>query len=557
MDLSNDNETCSPCHTRSGIVYESMEKKKHRLRRSLCSRTPLTLRNASNNQFEESSSSDFSLSSSPDSSDDVFEIKNSRFSQAKKSLVKSLRCESRDRVSDVSMQSPSPPTNAVNAMRLFDCKSSSSVSSTSSLPRNKLQKSSRNLFENGLQRRKSAPVYLSQDSRRKSKTANLNPFTPSAMKASLNKSKRKSSVSSWESDEYLSDMSEDDDGPSPAKRVRVSDINISRYQQEFLELEEIASGEFGTVKKARHCLDGMIYAIKVTKNPIKDNSRDEKVAMNEIFAHAALIKHKNIVRYYNSWAEDGKLYIQNEFCQGGSLAKKIEEARENKRFFTETELKQMTANISKGLEKIHSKQLVHLDIKPDNIFISSNKKRSCKLDNGDESSDSGVSLSCEEELNTSGIQYKIGDLGHVVPVHGGEISPEEGDCRYMAPEFLQMDMDKSLLSKADIFSLGLSLYEAASLKHLPKNSLDDVNYESIKNGDIPYLTRYSREFNNLLRSMVNPEPMCRPSAANILAGTFLSTGINKSSDQLYHELTETRQKLQVLEQMLLSKAYAG
>ena len=35
----------------------------------------------------------------------------------------------------------------------------------------------------------------------------------------------------------------------PSKRVRVSDINITRYQEEFLEIGEIASGEFGTVKQ--------------------------------------------------------------------------------------------------------------------------------------------------------------------------------------------------------------------------------------------------------------------------------------------------------------------
>ena len=79
----------------------------------------------------------------------------------------------------------------------------------------------------------------------------------------------------------------------------------SRYQEEFLELAEIASGEFGVVKKARHRLDGMIYAIKVSKKAIRKNSHDEKMAMNEVFAHAALMKHKHVVRYYNSWVENG------------------------------------------------------------------------------------------------------------------------------------------------------------------------------------------------------------------------------------------------------------
>ena len=49
----------------------------------------------------------------------------------------------------------------------------------------------------------------------------------------------------------------------PAKRLKVSDINISRYEEEFVEIREIASGTFGTVKVARHRLDGMVYAIKV------------------------------------------------------------------------------------------------------------------------------------------------------------------------------------------------------------------------------------------------------------------------------------------------------
>ena len=50
----------------------------------------------------------------------------------------------------------------------------------------------------------------------------------------------------------------------PPKRLKVSDINISRYEEEFVEIQEIASGNFGTVKYVRHRLDGMVYAIKVS-----------------------------------------------------------------------------------------------------------------------------------------------------------------------------------------------------------------------------------------------------------------------------------------------------
>ena len=53
--------------------------------------------------------------------------------------------------------------------------------------------------------------------------------------------------------------------------------------------------------------------------------------MNEVFAHAALMKHKHIVRYYNSWVESGRVYIQNEYCEGGSLADVLKERKEQNR----------------------------------------------------------------------------------------------------------------------------------------------------------------------------------------------------------------------------------
>ena len=197
---------------------------------------------------------------------------------------------------------------------------------------------------------------------------------------------------------------------------------------------------------------------------------------------------------------------------------------------------------------IHSKQLVHLDVKPENIFIaldhltpsptSRESQKSSNDDNnvehadedndhveepknivkcggavqpgndcsGNESTDSGHASGCDARIYISGnevgidqrISYKIGDLGHVAPIHGDHI-PEEGDCRYMAPELLAYDVERDKLPKADIFSLGLTLYEAASLQYLPKNSLEDPMYERIKNGDLPFVEGYSKEFNQLLK----------------------------------------------------------
>jgi len=479
----------------------------------------------------------------------------------------------------------SPPTNNMRAMRLFDGLSSPNtacaLTSPRSTPRAHFLKS-RLLFDDGEHRRASLPnpqildcdttVHVARLS------ANVNPFTPAAMLlASKKRSRSKRSLNSsvGSSREELQASLDSLEGGSgdeehhhageyaAAKRVRVSDISITRYETEFLELSEIASGQFGTVKQARHRLDGIVYAIKISKNPLRVNSHDEKKAMNEVFAHAAIMKHKHVVRYYNSWVEKGQVFIQNEFCEGGSLQNRVQEFRLGGSKFGEQELKKIIVHVAKGLQYIHSKQLVHLDIKPGNIFISlematpsPHRKSDHSTDSGAASGDHSPRPASEESSPGDGekVHYKIGDLGHVASVHGGDVSPEEGDCRYMAPEFLEMEVNHERLPKADIFSLGLTIYEAASLRVLPRNSLDDPDYEKIKGGELPYLDNYSWEFNALLKSMVHPDPSSRPSSSKLLVNPTLNPSINKSRSQLYKELKAARDKVARLELQIVNSS---
>ena len=88
----------------------------------------------------------------------------------------------------------------------------------------------------------------------------------------------------------------------------------------------------------------------MTRNKISRNSHEERVAMNEVFAHAALMKHKHVVRYYNSWVENGHVYIQNEYCEGGSLSDLIKDYRKKGGRFPESELKRIMIHIAKGLQ---------------------------------------------------------------------------------------------------------------------------------------------------------------------------------------------------------------
>ena len=77
--------------------------------------------------------------------------------------------------------------------------------------------------------------------------------------------------------------------------------------------------------------------------------------------------------------------------------------------------------------------------------------------------------------------------------------PEEGDSRYMAPELMEPTVNKLHLFKSDVFSLGLSIYEAASLIDIPKNSSENAHYSNFRQGNLPFIDGYSKDINAVIK----------------------------------------------------------
>ncbi|XP_072255065.1 wee1-like protein kinase 2 [Pyxicephalus adspersus] len=268
---------------------------------------------------------------------------------------------------------------------------------------------------------------------------NVNPFTPETYRQmQLNgNGKRKAEPSSCDPPAKYREREHSTSVPS--KRLVLRETNmVSRYKTEFLEIERIGSGEFGAVFKCVKRLDGCIYAIKRSKKPLA-GSTDEQLALREVYAHAVLGHHPHVVRYYSAWAEDDHMIIQNEYCNGGSLQDQITENAKSGQLVVEQELKEILLQVSMGLKYIHSSGLVHMDIKPSNIFICRKMTEA-----GQEDSDG------EDELSSSGILYKIGDLGHVTSINNPQV--EEGDSRFLANEILQEVHLNGRKVKADFFA---------------------------------------------------------------------------------------------------------
>nr|CAA12274.1 wee1-like kinase [Platynereis dumerilii] len=366
---------------------------------------------------------------------------------------------------------------------------------------------------------------------------NINPFTPDNNNLNLSggvKRPRHNGFDGSLTDDLIEEDLEDD-MPS-TKKIALREINTFRYNEEFHQVSKLGDGEFGSVYKCIHRLDGCCYAIKKSKKPVA-GSAYERQAMNEVYAHAVLGKHPHVVRYYSAWAENDHMYIQNEFCNGGSLADLCADNEKEDTLMTEAELKQLLLQVSQGLRYVHSQNLVHLDIKLGNIFIDNSPQI--------QSPESGFE-DCEgeetEEMDYM-VTYKIGDLGHVTSVSNPTV--EEGDCRYLPNEILQENYDN--LPKADIFSLALTLIEAGGGGPLPKNGEE---WHKIRRGELPYLSNCSPAFNELLRSMAHPDPRARPSAAVLHQHPALCPFARKTRAQLRKELNEERFKNEVLTRQL-------
>lgn len=311
------------------------------------------------------------------------------------------------------------------------------------------------------------------------------------------------------------------------KRLALQESNITRYEKEFVELKLLGEGEFGLVYQCLNRLDGCIYAIKRSIKPVA-GSAFEKTSLNEVYAHAVLGKHDNVVRYYSAWAENNHMLIQNEYCNGGSLQTLLQ-----KRILNEAELKILLLHIAEGLKYIHSHSLVHMDIKSGNIFVTKPLTRYSQADDG-------FVDNFDQLDNYQAVNYKIGDLGHVTSVNDPRV--EEGDCRYLPNEILQEDY--SNLPKADIFSLGITIFEAGGGGPLPKNGPD---WHRLRNGDFPDLPCISPEFNDLIKQMTHPNPNERPSSTSIFNHSVLTCpAVNKSKAQLLYELNFERQKNEML-----------
>ncbi|XP_077139107.1 interferon-induced, double-stranded RNA-activated protein kinase-like isoform X1 [Ranitomeya variabilis] len=269
--------------------------------------------------------------------------------------------------------------------------------------------------------------------------------------------------------------------PEPAHDVTTDKIFLDLFDN----ITKLDSGGYGTVYKARKKLDQKYYVVKKVK---RRSERDE----NEIQTLARL-EHKNIVRYYHSWAGEDfftdqsssgrdkveSLFIQMEWCAKGTLESWIKAMATVEKFKSLNIFRQ----IVDGVDYIHSNNLIHRDLKPANILFA-------------------------EDMTV-----KIADFGLVTPVsekHKNETrlrTAGQGTECYMAPE----QENKTYENEVDIFPLGLILIE---LFWKLENKYTYHEWEKLRNAELPpkFVQQYPSE-ESMIKLMLSKDPKKRPKAS--------------------------------------------
>lgn len=270
-----------------------------------------------------------------------------------------------------------------------------------------------------------------------------------------------------------------------------------RLNAEFKNITKIGSGNFAIVYKAQSRKDGVYYAIKKTSE--KYTSEADKLRKLQEVENLKLIPpHPNIIRFYDYWFENRHLHIQIELCET-SLNQLVERSPDNK--LSENQVWNLFVDLLLGIKHLHDKDLLHLDVKPDNILIS--------FDGGLKLGDFG--LLCDLSKHNNSLPTQGECLNDYSLEKSEESDTIEGDSKYLALETMQGKFTKA----ADIFSIGITIFEIATGMELPNNG---TIYHMLRHNEIEdlYFKGLSRDLIKLIRLMMEENYTKRPSVEELL-----------------------------------------
>ena len=235
-----------------------------------------------------------------------------------------------------------------------------------------------------------------------------------------------------------------------------------------------------------------------------------------------MLKHDNIVSYFGSYLFGGKLLIEMEFCDGGSLEKFLSRLHSS---LPEKEILGIFRQIMSALVYLDYMNILHRDLKTGNIFLTRNST-----------------------------VVKLGDFGiaKLLSAQKPSASTILGTPFTFSPELCE---GKRYSKKSDIWAAGCVLYEITCLQRtFDGPSLPQLINRIVKGTFAPIKGSYSHGLRHLISDLLQKNPDLRPFAADVIPiidNLLIECTVDKSRRQRTQpiEPTETGFSCQVLDSL--------
>jgi len=211
---------------------------------------------------------------------------------------------------------------------------------------------------------------------------------------------------------------------------KVPILPIERYAETYDKKEELGRGKFGVVYQVRDKGSGSVMAAK----HIRIRKEEHKQRVKEEIGILQNLSNPHVIKFVEAFENNRELILVMEYLDGGELFERVATEDFN---LTESDCCLFMRQLARGVDYLHSKQIVHLDLKPENVIFTNKPEN----------------VVCTARDSNS---LKIIDFGLAK-----KLAPQEklkvmcGTPEFVAPEVVNYDF---IDTSTDMWSVGVICY---------------------------------------------------------------------------------------------------
>ncbi|GAA5901977.1 uncharacterized protein JCM6883_000455 [Sporobolomyces salmoneus] len=310
-----------------------------------------------------------------------------------------------------------------------------------------------------------------------------------------------------------------------------SSSNISlRWQQG----KFIGGGTFGNVYLAVNLDSGEELAVKEIRFQDLQSAPHLVKTIRDEMKVMEMLRHDNIVQYYGIEVHRDKVYIFEEYCPGGSLANLLEHGRIEDEIIIQIYALQMLS----GLIYLHSQNVVHRDIKPDNILLDSNGTiKYVDFGAAKVLAKNQKTLASRSRMNMAST-VKLDENGQPGPADANSLT---GTPMYLSPETVKGER-RGKMGAMDVWAVGCVILECATGRR-PWSNLDNewaIMFHigiAVQHPPLPEPHQLSELGIDFIRQCLDIDPDKRPSAEELMLHPWIQEATAQISAAYEEEST--------------------